>query len=208
MLQRSLCCKCPSISFTEPKLSYKHHGTQRYYSITGSPRLYHNDAIMVVHPLYWRQTRGISYQTPPMIGRQSDVRMSVEHGIMIYIARLRSNNILCVLWYRQLSNISRTQSPNINVSRLVLQLSLPNPLKPGCWVENEDVVGAAPTGDAPTTSEWSTIVLPTKACLILETLRQIYYLYICYYFNWHRNSLICQSVIHDSAYLSSLMWFS
>ena len=25
------------------------------------------------------------------------------------------------------------------------------------WVENEDVVGAAPTGDAPTTSEWSTI---------------------------------------------------
>ena len=26
-----------------------------------------------------------------------------------------------------------------------------------CEVENEDVVGAAPTGDAPTTSDWSTI---------------------------------------------------
>ena len=26
-----------------------------------------------------------------------------------------------------------------------------------CWVENEAVVGAAPTGDAPTTSEWSAI---------------------------------------------------
>ena len=26
-----------------------------------------------------------------------------------------------------------------------------------CKVENEDVVGAAPPGDAPTTSEWSTI---------------------------------------------------
>ena len=25
-----------------------------------------------------------------------------------------------------------------------------------CWVENEDVVGAAPTGNAPTTSKWST----------------------------------------------------
>ena len=24
-----------------------------------------------------------------------------------------------------------------------------------CWVENEDVVDAAPTGDAPTTVEWS-----------------------------------------------------
>ena len=33
--------------------------------------------------------------------------------------------------YRQFSNIRRTQSQNINVSRLVLQLSLPNPLKPG-----------------------------------------------------------------------------
>ena len=30
------------------------------------------------------------------------------------------------------------------------------------------MLGAAPTGDAPTTSEWSTILLPTKACLILE----------------------------------------
>ena len=36
-------------------------------------------------------------------------------------------------------------------------------------MENEDVVGAAPTGDAPTTSEWSTILLPTKVQLILET---------------------------------------
>ena len=40
-----------------------------------------------------------------------------------------------------------------------------------CWVENEDVVGAAPTGDAPTTSEWSTILLHIKVWLILETLR-------------------------------------
>ena len=37
--------------------------------------------------------------------------------------------------------------------------------------ENEDVVGAAPTGDAPATSEWSTILLPTKVRLILETWR-------------------------------------
>ena len=34
----------------------------------------------------------------------------------------------------------------------------------------EDVVGAAPTGDAPTTSEWSTILFHTKVRLILEVL--------------------------------------
>ena len=42
-------------------------------------------------------------------------------------------------------------------------------------VENEDVVGAAPTGDAPITSEWSTILLHTKVRLILEVLQYIWY---------------------------------
>ena len=37
-----------------------------------------------------------------------------------------------------------------------------------CSVDNSDVVGAAPTGDAPTTSELSTILLPTKVRLILK----------------------------------------
>ena len=40
-------------------------------------------------------------------------------------------------------------------------------------MENEDVVGAAPPGDAPTTAEWSTIQLPIKVRLILETWRYI-----------------------------------
>ena len=48
----------------------------------------------------------------------------------------------------QTSNISHTKSQNLNVSRLVLQLFLPNPLKPGFKIENEDVVGVTPTGDA------------------------------------------------------------
>ena len=39
-----------------------------------------------------------------------------------------------------------------------------------CDVENEDVVEAAQSGDAPTTSEWSTILLLTKVCLISEVL--------------------------------------
>ena len=46
-------------------------------------------------------------------------------------------------------------------------------LEARCQVENEDVVGAAPTGDAPTTSEWSTILFPTQVRLILETLRYV-----------------------------------
>ena len=33
--------------------------------------------------------------------------------------------------YRKVSNIRRTKSQNLNVSRLILKVSLPNPLKPG-----------------------------------------------------------------------------
>ena len=54
-----------------------------------------------------------------------------------------------VTWPKH-SNTSPTKSPNS-----------PN----WCWVQNEDVVGA---GDAPSTSEWSTIILPTKVRFILE----------------------------------------
>ena len=38
------------------------------------------------------------------------------------------------------------------------------------------LVGAAPTGDAPTTTEWSTIYLPTKVRFILETWRYVAFL--------------------------------
>ena len=37
-----------------------------------------------------------------------------------------------------------------------------------CYVENEDVVGVVPIGDAPTTSVWSTILLHTQVRLILQ----------------------------------------
>ena len=52
-------------------------------------------------------------------------------------------------------------------SRLAFVIAQSNEAR--CSVENEDVVGAAPTGDAPTTSEWSTISLPTNVRLILDT---------------------------------------
>ena len=43
-----------------------------------------------------------------------------------------------------------------------------------CEVENEDVVWAAKTGDAPTTSERSRNVLPTNARLIFEIWRYVF----------------------------------
>ena len=88
---------------------------------------------------------------------------------VIVLARLYTDDASASLWGRKTPSISRTESPNLNVSCLVLQLSMLNPLKPG--VENEDVVGAAPTGDAPTISELSTILLSTEVQIILEVLR-------------------------------------
>ena len=79
---------------------------------------------------------------------------------------------LSIMMYRKLSNIRRTKQQNLYVSHLVLQLSLcVQFIEARCSVGNEDVVGAAPTGDVPATSEWPTIVLASNVWLILDVLR-------------------------------------
>ena len=56
----------------------------------------------------------------------------------------------------------------LQLSLVVLQLSLHNLLKPYVRWSMKMYVGAALTGDAPTTSEWSTILLPVEVHLVLE----------------------------------------
>ena len=46
-----------------------------------------------------------------------------------FTSQVSSHNLAAI--YRKISNIRHTKSPNLNVSHLVLQLSLPNPMKPG-----------------------------------------------------------------------------
>ena len=81
-------------------------------------------------------------------------------GNILYIGKIQHSeeqvNSLIVPYtmYHQISNTSCTISQNLNVSRLFLQLSVCNILKPGVQVENADVVGAVPTGNAPTKSEY------------------------------------------------------
>ena len=64
--------------------------------------------------------------------------------------------------------IEGIQIPKPQCFRLVLQLSLP--IHWSKFLENEDVAGAGPTADAPTSSEWSTILLPIEARLFLKYL--------------------------------------
>ena len=50
-----------------------------------------------------------------------------------FLSALHKENMFIVYnkEYRKISNIRCTKSPNLNVSRLLLQLPLPNPMKPG-----------------------------------------------------------------------------
>ena len=65
--------------------------------------------------------------------------------------------------YRQTSNI-RHQIPKLKCILTRLAVVFAQFIE----VENKNVVGAVPTGDAPTTSEWSTILLPSKVHFILK----------------------------------------
>ena len=69
--------------------------------------------------------------------------------------------------YCKISNIRHTKTQNLNDSHLVLQTFVfAQSIEARCLVENEDVVGAAPTGDAATTYEWLTVLLPMNVSYI------------------------------------------
>ena len=71
-----------------------------------------------------------------------------------------------------ISNISRTDTKlKWFSSRLAFDFA--QSIEAMCYVENEDVLWAAPTGDAPITSRWSKSLLPTKVCLMLDVLRYV-----------------------------------
>ena len=70
----------------------------------------------------------------------------------------------------QTSNLICTKSRNLKCFSSRPAVAFAQSIEARCLVENEDVVGAAPTGSAPTTSEWSTILLPTKVHIILVVL--------------------------------------
>ena len=66
----------------------------------------------------------------------------------------------------QTSNIKHAKTKILNVCRVAVVFA--QSIEACCQVENKDVVGAVPTIDAPTTSEWSTSLSPTKVQLILK----------------------------------------
>ena len=80
---------------------------------------------------------------------------------------------LSFIWYvpSTLSDISH-QIPNFECLLSRLAVVFVQPIAAMYWVENKDVVGAAPTGDAQTTSECGTIFLTNRVRLILDVLRQ------------------------------------
>ena len=65
--------------------------------------------------------------------------------------------------YHQISNISCTKSPKLRCVLFRLTVVFVQYIEAWCWVQNEDVSGAAPTGYYD-----PTIVLPSKVRLILE----------------------------------------
>ena len=61
-----------------------------------------------------------------------------------------------ILWYKP------HQIPKLKCFSSLLAAVFAQSTEARSWVENEDVVGATPSGDAPTTSEWSASLIPTK----------------------------------------------
>ena len=123
----------------------------------------------------------MGYMVMEAVHMEFDVVLDIKSMCALYESEIKTHTLLITrvtgktgmsylpsnLWYRT------HQIPNFNcfLSRLVYVFA--QSIEAKYNVENEDVVGAAPTGDAPTTSEWSTILLPTMLRLVLEIARYI-----------------------------------
>ena len=70
--------------------------------------------------------------------------------------------------YRKISNIRQHQISKLKFSSSRHDVVFVQYIETSCQIGNKDVVGAAPTGGAPTASDWSKILMPTKVRLILE----------------------------------------
>ena len=85
-------------------------------------------------------------------------------------ANVFSGRLNHVLWNLQ---YKAYHIPKLKCFSSCIAVVLAQSIEARCYVKNEDVVGAAPIGDAPTTSEWSTILLPAKVPLISEVWQYI-----------------------------------
>ena len=124
--------------------------------------------ILHVFPIEW------TWAQLPIAGGGS-LELPWKQYRMVYEIILFSG-LLSPMTFRQISNIRRMKSINLNVSRLVLQLSLTNLLKPGVKPILKMLLEqrrSAPVGAGPNKSEWSTISLPTKVRIILEIILHV-----------------------------------
>ena len=98
--------------------------------------------------------------------------LSIYHGPDFIRYHCNSEDDKVQVIYRKISNIRRTKSPNLNASRLVLQFSLPNPMKPG--VKSRMKMQLEQRRQAMLQlhlCDRQYYLLPTKVRLILETWR-------------------------------------
>ena len=131
-------------------------------------------------PILWRHHDVGKFRWQQTRTKRIRVRTMCIITGMTYISLTDPNNLWqSETWFFFLGTEYRTQSPMFkyrsksvyrNVSyAYILDLSRSSEVAAfSLWWH---VAGAAPTGDAPITSEWSTISLPTKLCFILEVWR-------------------------------------
>ena len=137
------------------------------------------DHIIMAHCIYWRYFHvniwmNIVSESWCRIGNKPLSKLAMTHFSNTKMSHLIKISLIksTAQRYRKVSNIRRTKCQNLNVYRLVMQLFLFNTLKPGIklgmeiWMEQRGLAG-----NAPTTSEWSTILLRTKVHLKLEVWR-------------------------------------
>ena len=125
----------------------------------------------------------ITYDCPAILITEGYIWITTFCSIVIYASRIYvvqgrfEIKLPSTLYYKT------HQIPNFKSLLSRLAVFFVHSIEARYWIENEDVVGAAPTGNALTTSEWSTIFLPNRGFTVRVLLKVLKEKYLCQMFS-------------------------
>ena len=134
----------------------------------------------------YQNTRSIGVHSIdfPLAHTMGSVMLKLFH--FCYIPPRLLQLMLCDMTFFGIASLTMRESRFFGIASLTIRQSYDCPRASGAtldymgknkplWNWTKQNSGAAPTGDAPTTPEWSTILLPNKVGLILEVWLRVFY---------------------------------
>ena len=155
-------------------MSLHNYRSRQFHKTSNSvnPSISFRDMCSTKSGAHWCQIWQVLGPRASPNGANRQMTSALDNSIGLGMEKIRPADMICFrkVWQPPARHPDwyNTPQPCRLSSRLAIVFA--QSIEARCYVENEDVVGAAPTGDAPTTSEWSKILWPIRSLTVCNML--------------------------------------